>query len=175
MQKMLKVIFAITISSPIFWGSSAYAIDKISYAITSPDLTQSTLSPNGKLDFSFSVSTVDPNPQPVYCYIDGVINPFEAKLVSGTTGNGNYSCQAAIPSKPMELIYKNGRYPVSVLIVYFDGFGKKEVRKTFGYVNFSTVNSSNSTSRTIICIKGNIEKSITGKKPVCPAGYVLKN
>ena len=110
--------------------------DSISYSISSPSLLESTFRPGGNLDFTFSLTTNNSKTEPVYCYIDGFLNPFEATLISGQNNNGRFRCQAVIPARPMEL-RSSGTYPLDVLVVYFDEFGKQDLRQTFGYIKFA--------------------------------------
>ena len=126
------MISVLCLSSVVIPSANA---ESIAYTISSPNLIVSTFKPSGTLDFTFSLTTNNPTSEPVYCYIDAFINPFEATRVSGTSKNGNYSCSAQIPEKPMEL-FPGGKYPFDVLVVYFDEFGKQELRQTFGYISF---------------------------------------
>ena len=135
----IKKYFLLAMSALLFSSSlpaKSYA-SSVSYSVNSPDLSKTNLIPKGFLDFTFSVITNDAKPEPVYCYIDGFIAPFEAILISGTKNEGRFRCQGTIPEKPSEL-RSGGRYPLDVLIVYFDDFGKQELRQTFGYVTFNT-------------------------------------
>jgi hypothetical protein len=134
MRKLFFLFLTLLVSSVFIPAASA---EPIAYTISAPNLIDSTFKPSGNLDFAFSLSTNNPTSEPVYCYIDAFINPFEATRVSGTSKNGNYSCRSAIPEKPMEL-FPDGRYPLNVLVVYFDEFGKQELRQTFGYISFPT-------------------------------------
>ena len=110
--------------------------DKFPYVFSELSLSQSEFKPGGTMKLEFKVSTTDINPQPIYCGIDGFINFFEATLIEGVPGNGKFSCVSEIPNKPYEKIYKNGKYPLELYVVYFDGVEKKELRETVGYVNF---------------------------------------
>jgi len=117
--------------------STSTSTSKISYSISSPNLIASTFKPGGNLNFRFSLTTNNPKAEPVYCYIDAFVNPFEATRVAGTSSSGTYSCDSSIPNNPFEL-FPGGRYPLDVLVIYFDEFGKQELRQTFGYISFAT-------------------------------------
>jgi hypothetical protein len=133
--KRLSILTFFVLFGNIALPTQAYA-NAISYSISSPNLIASTFKVGGQLDFTFSVTTNDPKPEPVYCYIDGFINPFEAVLISGTKNNGEFSCKSLIPNKPFEL-RSSGTYPLDVLVVYFTEFGKQDLRQTFGYLSFA--------------------------------------
>jgi hypothetical protein len=131
----IALLLSVTVIGILVVPSKATA-DSISYSLSSPSLLESTFKPGGNLDFTFSLITNNSKTEPVYCYIDGFLNAFEATLISGQNNNGRFRCQAAIPARPMEL-RSSGTYPLDVLVVYFDEFGKQELRETFGYINFA--------------------------------------
>ena len=131
----IALLLSVTVIGILVVPSKATA-DSISYSLISPSLLESTFKPGGNLDFTFSLITNNSKTEPVYCYIDGFLNAFEATLISGQNNNGRFRCQAAIPARPMEL-RSSGTYPLDVLVVYFDEFGKQELRETFGYINFA--------------------------------------
>jgi hypothetical protein len=118
-----------------------------SYSLSSPRLIESTLIPGGVLDFRFRLATNNSTSEPVYCAIDGFINPFEARLVSGTFNEGEYSCREVIPDKPLEL-FPSGRYPFDVLVIYFNEFGKQDFRQTLGYVTYPLTTPTTTTPTT---------------------------
>lgn len=158
-MKRQLLVFA-TFLLVINFGNSMWAnAADIQYSIASPELTKTSLMPNGNLDFTFSVSTNDPNPQPVYCYIDAFINPFEAALISGSKKAGIYNCQAKIPDKPFEL-FPSGKYPLNILIVYSDQYGKQELRKSFGNVIFSSTDSPSSSEQDVLAVCPSVKKGL---------------
>ena len=131
----IALLASVAIIGTLIIPSKAKA-DSISYSISAPSLLEATFKPGGNLDFAFSLVTNNSKIEPVYCSIDGFLNPLEATLISGPNNNGRYRCLAAIPARPMEL-RSSGTYPLDVLIVYFDEFGKQDLRQTFGYINFA--------------------------------------
>jgi hypothetical protein len=193
--KRLSILTFFILFGNIALPTQAYA-NAISYSINSPNLIASTFKVGGQLDFTFSVTTNDPRPEPVYCYIDGFINPFEAVLISGTKNNGEFSCKSLIPNKPSEL-RSSGTYPLDVLVVYFTEFGKQDLRQTFGYLSFaapaptptlkpaaSPKPTASKSSKilvtptpvikkilTIKCSKGKLTIKVTGLNPKCPPRY----
>ena len=102
-MKLLSIPTFFVLFGSIALPTQAYA-NTISYSISSPNLIESTFKVGGQLDFTFSVITNNPKPEPVYCAIDGFINPFEAVLITGTKNNGKFSCGSLIPNQPMELL-----------------------------------------------------------------------
>jgi hypothetical protein len=133
-MKKLSIFLLSALWLSIFTNLPANAETK-SYSLSSPRLIESTLIPGGLLDFRFRLATNNSTSEPVYCAIDGFINPFEARLVSGTFNDGEYSCRESIPDKPLEL-FPSGRYPFDVLVIYFNEFGKQDFRQTLGYVTY---------------------------------------
>lgn len=88
----------------------------ITYKFSKVTFDAATLKFGGNLSFKFNLVTNDPEPKAPYCILDMVINPFEATLADGTTSNGNWSCSAPIPEKPMET-NPSGNYTVQLLAV----------------------------------------------------------
>ena len=144
---------------------------KISYSIISSILIAQTFKAGGNLNFTFLLDTNNPKVVPVYCYIDAFVKPFEAIRVAGTSSSGTYTCESPIPNKPYEL-FPSGRYPLDILVVYFDEFGKQELRQTFGYISYAipTPTPTIKKSSTVKCNKGKLTKTVTGINPKCPTG-----
>ena len=88
----------------------------ITYKFSKVTFDAATLKFGGNLSLKFNLVTNDPEPKAPYCILDMVINPFEATLSDGTTGNGNWSCSAPIPDKPLET-NPSGNYTVQLLAV----------------------------------------------------------
>ena len=88
----------------------------ITYKFSKVTFDAATLKFGGNLSLKFNLVTNDPEPKAPYCILDMVINPFEATLADGTTSNGNWSCSASIPDKPMET-NPSGNYTVQLLAV----------------------------------------------------------
>ena len=88
----------------------------IAYKFSKVTFDAATLKFGGNLSLKFNLMTNDPEPKAPYCILDMVINPFEATLSDGTTSNGNWSCSAPIPEKPMET-NPSGNYTVQLLAV----------------------------------------------------------
>jgi hypothetical protein len=145
-MKKLSIFLLSALWLSIFTNLPANAETK-SYSLSSPRLIESTLIPGGLLDFRFRLATNNSTSEPVYCAIDGFINPFEARLVSGTFNDGEYSCRESIPDKPLEL-FPSGRYPFDVLVIYFNEFGKQDFRQTLGYVTYPLATPTTTTPTT---------------------------
>jgi hypothetical protein len=88
----------------------------ITYKFSKVTFDAATLKFGGNLSIKFNLVTNDPEPKVPYCILDMVVNPFEATLSDGTTGNGNWSCSAPIPDKPLET-NPSGNYTVQLLAV----------------------------------------------------------
>ena len=165
-MKRLSILTFFILFGNIALPTQAYA-NAISYSISSPNLIASTFKVGGQLDFTFSVTTNDPRPEPVYCYIDGFINPFEAVLISGTKNNGEFSCKSLIPNKPSEL-RSSGTYPLDVLVVYFTEFGKQDLRQTFGFISFATPTPTpNLTPAPALCSREGVRINLASQIYIC--------
>ena len=145
-MKKISIFLISAVCLSILTNPTANA-DTKSYTLSSPRLIESTLNPGGVLDSRFRLVTNDSTSEPVYCSIDGFLNPFEARLISGTYNDGEYSCREAIPDKPLELL-PSGRYPFDVLVIYFNEFGKQDFRQTLGFVNYPLTTPTTTTPTT---------------------------
>lgn len=88
----------------------------ITYKFLKVTFDAATLKFGGNLSLKFNLVTNDPEPKAPYCILDMVINPFEATLSDGAMSNGNWSCSAPIPDKPLET-NPSGDYTVQLLAV----------------------------------------------------------
>ena len=97
-------------STPVSSGTA------ITYKFSKVGFDAATLKFGGNLSLKFNLVTNDPEPKAPYCILDMVINPFEATLSDGTMSDGNWSCSAPIPDKPLET-NPSGNYTVQLLAV----------------------------------------------------------
>ncbi len=109
-EKANKTPIPTVSSTPVSSGTA------ITYKFSKVTFDAATLKFGGILSLKFNLVTNDPEPKAPYCILDMVINPFEATLADGTTSNGNWSCSAPIPDKPMET-NPSGNYTVQLLAV----------------------------------------------------------
>jgi len=101
---------------PTVTSTPASSGTAITYKFSKVTFDSDSLKFGGNLSLKFNLVTNDPEPKAPYCILDMVINPFEATLADGTTSNGNWSCSAPIPDKPLET-NPNGNYTVQLLAV----------------------------------------------------------
>jgi len=108
------------------------------YEISEIQFSTDKLRFGGALEAKFKVVSNDANPSPIYCLIDGVINPFEASLTSGNRKDGFWSCNSLIPSNPLERM-PSENYDFQIVIVYFNDSGKNELRKVVSTLHYSGI------------------------------------
>jgi hypothetical protein len=101
---------------PTVTSTPASSGTAITYKFSKITFDSAALKFGGTLSLKFNLVTNDPEPKAPYCILDMVINPFEATLSDGTTSNGNWSCSAPIPDKPLET-NPSGNYTVQLLAV----------------------------------------------------------
>jgi len=101
---------------PTVTSTPASSGTAITYKFSKITFDSASLKFGGNLSLKFNLVTNDPEPKAPYCILDMVINPFEATLSDGTTSNGNWSCSAPIPDKPLET-NPSGNYTVQLLAV----------------------------------------------------------
>jgi hypothetical protein len=103
-------------SIPTVSSTPASSGTAITYKFSKVTFDAATLKFGGNLSLKFNLVTNDPEPKAPYCILDMVINPFEATLSDGTMSDGNWSCSAPIPDKPLET-NPSGNYTVQLLAV----------------------------------------------------------
>jgi hypothetical protein len=132
-------------SVPTVTSSSSPKASTNSYETSEIQLNSEKLRFGGSLEVKFRVKSNDLNPQPIYCLVDMVVNPFEASLVSGDKRDGIWSCERAIPSSPMER-QSSGKYAVQILIVFSQNGQKDEIRKPIAVLQDASIPSPTPTT-----------------------------
>lgn len=114
-------------------SSSTSPTQNIVYEISEMQLALDKLKFGSSLEAKFRVKSNDSSPQPIYCLIDMVVNPFEAILTTGDRKDGVWTCTRSIPSIPLER-NSSGRYEVQVLVVYSQNGQREELRKSIAVI-----------------------------------------
>ena len=130
-----------TVSSPIinYANSKTHSVpipmptSKPQYRVSNTLLFKDSFTLGGNLNLKFELSTDDAYPRKPLCLLDGLINPFEARLISGTSSQGTWFCEAKIPKTSFDSALKV--FDLQIVVTYSFLGEKYELRESLDSIS----------------------------------------